>query len=319
MLIAVLVPLSGALRVVPVPAGRLVALGDLHGDFQAARNVLRLAALIDNDDNWCGGDTVLVQLGDLLDRGSEEQALWDLFERLRQQAPLEGGRVVQLLGNHEVLNAIGRAGNYIHPRGHTQFGANRCAAFMPGGELAKALADCPVAAIIGDSLFVHASLPTDATEASLTTLNAETRQWLLGKRPAGPPEALLGGAGSPVWDRTFSSPSDMEPLGTECNSLRITLRRLGVSRLVVGHTPQATVNSACEGSVWRCDTGLSRWVMDGACEALEISERSGVRVLRAPPNGPGASGKKESSSDDLLTSEDALNAPTCQLSVDDFS
>ena len=55
--------------------GRVVAIGDLHGDIQQARRALRIAGVLgkDDDDNvnpqWVGGDTVLVQVGDVLDRG----------------------------------------------------------------------------------------------------------------------------------------------------------------------------------------------------------------------------------------------------------
>jgi len=101
----------------------------------------------------------------------------------------------------------------------------------------------------------------------------------MGKRPT-PSMELLGDIGSPVWDRCLSSPSGREPAAQDCDALRFTLSRLGVARVVVGHTPQRRVNSACDGAVWRCDTGMSRWVVGGACEALEISAGGQVRVVR---------------------------------------
>merc|ERR1712137_1531745 len=90
-----------------------------------------------------------------------------------------------------------------------------------------------------------------------------------------------GGEGSPVWDRSLSSPSGIEPCDEACVALRANLDRLGVARLVVGHTPQRQLNCACEGTVWRCDTGMSRWVANGACEALEITTEGGARIIRA--------------------------------------
>lgn len=41
---------------------RLVAVGDLHGDYGKTQRALRLAGLIDATDHWAGGDTVLVQV-----------------------------------------------------------------------------------------------------------------------------------------------------------------------------------------------------------------------------------------------------------------
>ena len=79
--------------------------------------------------------------------------------------------------------------------------------------------------------------------------------------------------------RLLSSPSGEQPSHEHCDALRQSLARLGVSRLVVGHTPQRVINAACDGLVWRCDTGMSEYVMSGACQALEISQDGTVRVL----------------------------------------
>lgn len=46
-----------------VPAAeRLVAIGDLHGDFGKARRAFRLAGLTDAEDRWIGGSSVCVQV-----------------------------------------------------------------------------------------------------------------------------------------------------------------------------------------------------------------------------------------------------------------
>ena len=320
---ALLLTVADAIVVGSAPSARVVALGDVHGDFQQTVRVLKMARVIDNQHRWIGGDTTLVQLGDILDRGTEERELWDFFLRLRDEAPLAGGKVVQLLGNHEVLNVLGQAGNYVHPEGYMQFGEDRCAAFMPGSEYATLLAECPVVAIVGDSVFSHASLPTDATLESLAWLNAETRHWLLGQRPQGAPYCLShGGRESPVWDRTFSSPRDRAVADDKCATLDATLSRLGVSRLVVGHTPQESINCACEGAVWRIDTGASRWVMDGACQALEIACTGEVRILSESDQVKEEEEALEKGvvvpvGKPLLTGEEALHSPTC--AVDDES
>src|SRR5688500_6932282 len=63
------------------PAARVIAIGDLHGDLAATRRALRLAGAIDEHDRWIGGDLVVVQTGDQLDRGDDEQAIVDLLGR----------------------------------------------------------------------------------------------------------------------------------------------------------------------------------------------------------------------------------------------
>ena len=93
--------------------GRVVAIGDLHGDIQQARRALRIAGVLgkDDDDNvnpqWVGGDTVLVQVGDVLDRGDDEIGILILLQKLGKAARKAGGDVFVLNGNHEVLNISG--------------------------------------------------------------------------------------------------------------------------------------------------------------------------------------------------------------------
>src|SRR5512136_742296 len=86
---------------------RIVAVGDLHGDFDACTRILRSANLIDKNSAWIGGRTHLVQTGDILDRGVETRKLIDLLMRIEVQANKAGGRVHVLLGNHEVMNIRG--------------------------------------------------------------------------------------------------------------------------------------------------------------------------------------------------------------------
>ena len=86
-------------------ADRIVAIGDLHGDLEATRAALRLGGAIDDQDHWIGGDLVVVQTGDQLDRGDQEQEILDLLDRLQQEAAASGGALHLLNGNHELMNA----------------------------------------------------------------------------------------------------------------------------------------------------------------------------------------------------------------------
>ncbi len=91
--------LDGVRRVVVVP--------DVHGAYQELLSVLRETAVIDESLHWRGGDTQLVSLGDLIDRGPDGRKVLDLFMRLELEAPGSGGAVHVLLGNHEVMNIVG--------------------------------------------------------------------------------------------------------------------------------------------------------------------------------------------------------------------
>src|ERR1700730_4540889 len=85
----------------------VVAIGDVHGDFDDFVTILQRAGLIDAQHHWTGGQTTLVQVGDLLDRGPKPREVMDLVISLEKEAPNSGGRVVALLGNHEMMNIMG--------------------------------------------------------------------------------------------------------------------------------------------------------------------------------------------------------------------
>eukprot|EP00250_Pteridium_aquilinum_P004095 c14332_g1_i1 orf=76-1200(+) len=104
--------------VVSAPHRRIIAIGDLHGDINQTRRALRLAGLVSSDglDRWCGGSAVLVQVGDVLDRGGDEIAILSLLRWLNFQAELKGGAVFQVNGNHETINVEGDF-RYVDPMG----------------------------------------------------------------------------------------------------------------------------------------------------------------------------------------------------------
>ena len=70
---------------------RLVAIGDVHGDFMQTMKALELAKVMDATGHWIGGTTVLVQVGDILDRGDSELAIMRKFRALAKEAAAAGG------------------------------------------------------------------------------------------------------------------------------------------------------------------------------------------------------------------------------------
>jgi Calcineurin-like phosphoesterase len=85
---------------------RVVAVGDVHGAFDSFVAILRAAQVIDNRNRWSARRTVLVQTGDILDRGPDSRKAIDLLRQLERDAQRAGGRVVSLLGNHELMRLI---------------------------------------------------------------------------------------------------------------------------------------------------------------------------------------------------------------------
>jgi len=85
----------------------VVAIGDVHGAFDDFVTILQRSGLIDRQNHWAGGKTTFVQTGDLIDRGPKPREVMDLMMALEKEAPNAGGRVVSLLGNHEMMNLMG--------------------------------------------------------------------------------------------------------------------------------------------------------------------------------------------------------------------
>ena len=277
-------------------APRVVAIGDLHGDLDHARRALRLAGAIDARDRWTGGPLVLVQTGDEIDRGDDDRSILDLVEDLKKQAPIAGGELIALVGNHEIMNASldfryvtgaafasfsmfdrGDAGPL--PDGLAPQSMGRAAAFAPGGLYAKVLARRPFVVKVGDTVFVHGGILPKHVAYGLDRMEDELQAWLLEQR-AQPPAPLVAEDG-PVWTRAYSS-DEGEP---DCADLSRTLAQLGAKRMVVGHTVQHRgVSSACDGQVWRIDVGLSHY-FGGPIEALEIRGDAITGLREAPDAG----------------------------------
>lgn len=109
------------LLVAPAAANpRIVAVGDLHGDHAGFAAILRDARLIDGEGRWTGGDAILVQTGDVVDRGPDSLPIIRDLMRLQREAQRTGGRIVALVGNHEAMNITGDL-RYVHPGEYAAF------------------------------------------------------------------------------------------------------------------------------------------------------------------------------------------------------
>ena len=108
---------------------KIVAVGDIHGDYKAFTKILKGTGLIDRKLHWTGGKTHLVQIGDVLDRGDYAKEIFDLMMKLEKEAEEAGGKLHMLIGNHEELNITG----LIFNRGDDEFTARQLVSFLPDG------------------------------------------------------------------------------------------------------------------------------------------------------------------------------------------
>ena len=191
---------------------RIIVIPDLHGDWDMTIESFKVAKLIDEKDinKWIGGDTVVVQVGDQVDRCRyagipcykkeatirDEGNDWKILKWMTDihfEALKDGGAVYSLVGNHELMNVNGDM-RYVSYEGLKEFEnwsykgeqikdnegepindgkEARIRAFEPGQIIANFLA-CTrlMALIIGKNLFVHAGvLPKIARKYSVKNMN----------------------------------------------------------------------------------------------------------------------------------------------------
>ncbi|MBV9595779.1 MAG: metallophosphoesterase [Chloroflexi bacterium] len=206
---------------------RLWAVGDVQGFLAPFQRVLQEHDLVDDSGRWIAGGATLVVVGDLVDRGPDGVGVIDSLMRLQQAAAERGGRVVVLIGNHDIQLLAAR-----------NFGDAFTTAWLEAGGVphdldalsdahATWLRDLPAVVVDRDVLFMHADamfyLEFGATVAEV---NAEFRRVLE--------------AGDPVaWKRLLARFEEhrafVEPDG-EAN-LEEYLQTFGVRQVVHGHTP----------------------------------------------------------------------------------
>jgi hypothetical protein len=268
-------PAPGA-GVWPAPPGRVVAVGDLHGDPAAALAVLSLAGVVDAAGAWSGGDTALVLTGDWTDRGPSSRGVLALLRRLEGEAAAAGGRVVGLLGNHEAMNLTGDW-RYVSPADVADYGgeAARRAAYAPGGADGDWLRAHGAVAQVGETAFAHGGFAARWAPRGVPGLNALVAAALAGGDPA-----VLGEDG-PLWYRGHLLADE----AVACAEVEAVRRVLGVRRIVVGHTTQRSGEPAvrCGGALIGIDTGISAHY-GGHLAALEL--RAGTDAWALLPAGP---------------------------------
>lgn len=262
---------------------RIVSIGDLHGDFVQTSGLLRSLGFMDESGAWTGGQDVLIQTGDIADRGHQEMDVYKALFRLQDEALASGGEVILLLGNHELMNLQGdySSTNFLDNAGFSGSIADRTEAFGPtgwlGGELRKRT---QVAAHIGENygfthpvLYVHAGILPAVAEAldhrsnsssiegagqlAVDALNAAVRRRLSNRtwtEIRDDNSSYFAEAG-PLWTRRLARSLD----SGLCVELEQSLRIFGAMRMVVGHTPQADgkVHQRCRGRLILADTLIS--------------------------------------------------------------
>jgi hypothetical protein len=287
---------------VPAPAAdwdfqgveRVVAVGDVHGDYAAFVSVLRASGLIDARERWIGGKAHLVQTGDVVDRGGDSRKALDLLMSLEKQAARAGGRVHALIGNHEAMNLYGdlryttagefaafKTGQSAEVRsafweqeakalasppseavrqkweaGHPLGWFEHRMEFGPKGKYGKWIRSHLTVVKINDSIYLHGGISPRFAGLSPDQINEAVGKELDDFSLINDKSAVTAEDG-PLWYRGLSqdSGSAADPAHVE----RV-LAAYGVNRIVVAHTPTpGAILPRYGGRVVVIDVGLSAY------------------------------------------------------------
>jgi len=281
---------------------RIVAVGDVHGDFDTFVTVLRDAGIVDKSNKWAGGATHLVQTGDCVDRGPDSRKVLELLFSLEKQAPRTHGAVHALLGNHETMDIYGDL-RYVSAADYDSYRNSKSAklrdrvyelladpaqkdddnyrqkwydehplgwvehsqAFAPTGQFGRILFDEDAVLKVNDILFLHGGISRKYINTPIADLNDKIRAELRDFR------LLEGGVTTdeqgPLWYRGLA----LDPEPATAPLVDSILSAYGVSRIVIGHTPTSgAVTPRFGGKVIVIDVGLSKvYNQSPACLIIE--------------------------------------------------
>lgn len=164
-----------------IPKGffeRVIAVSDIHSDFELLLNQLQHTSKVIGVDeggrvHWKGGNKVaIVIVGDIVDRHretgvsdqgeflGEEESMLTLLNLVDIIARPYKSRVFKILGNHEILNTLGKFQS-VSKLGFCSFDRKSCSptgrlrAFKKGGSMYRALSNSFGMLRIDNLIFVH--------------------------------------------------------------------------------------------------------------------------------------------------------------------
>ncbi|KAI9293520.1 Metallo-dependent phosphatase [Neoconidiobolus thromboides FSU 785] len=263
---------------------RVVAVGDLHGDYENMLKVLKMTKIINEENKWIGGNsTTLIQTGDVTDRGPNAKKIYNYFMELRQDAASKSGLFIPLLGNHETMNL---SENYkdVSEEDIANFGSEkkRKEEFSKSGVIGQYLRNLNVTAKVHDTIFCHGGVNLDWSKKKVEGLNKESHEYLLldSASQLSKRSIFTQKGDGPLWYRGYAKDDEDEV----CSKLTKALDNLGAKRMVMGHTIQKDnkITTRCNNRAILIDVAISSYYDGGHLAALEFTD-SYTRAVY--PNG----------------------------------
>jgi len=254
-------------RVPPVRVdgvSRIMAVSDLHGEYDEFCDFLQHSDVIDDKLQWIWGEGHLVIVGDVFDRGDQvTECLW-LIHQLEWQAREAGGAVHMLLGNHETIALRGDE-RYVNEKylngivksvGGEDYEYRRL--FTPNMELGRWLRSKNAAMVINDILFVHGGISPELMrrKLSLEAINDAAREgieYLKGDTTMPELPKLMHGSLGPMWYRGFQYGLEGRYPLIESAQLDSVLAFYGATVSVGGHSELDSVMSMHDGRTYFID------------------------------------------------------------------
>ncbi|MBM3764616.1 MAG: metallophosphatase [Acidobacteria bacterium] len=269
---------------------RVVAVGDIHGDYDRLIEILKTAKLIDPSMlKWSGGKDHLVFTGDFVDRGPASRKVLDFVIALESQAGKAGGEVHPLIGNHEAMNVYGDL-RYVTKDDYAAFRTEKSVsaspdqplgwaehrkAFSPEGKYGKWIRGNNVLVKVNETLYLHGGLAPKFADLKRSKINDQAKLELQDFSLI--EKGVVGDTEGPLWYRGLATEKEDQPaMNAHIDAL---LAAHQVKRIVIGHTVVPAIMPRFGGKVVVIDVGLSR-VYGGPPAFLEFVKGEGFVIHR---------------------------------------
>lgn len=259
---------------------RIVIIGDIHGDIRRFKDILIDAKIINKNIEWIAEpkNTIVIQMGDQVDSVNRDPSLeeWEVLsdvemiyftDLLNKIALSKGGRVISLIGNHELMNIIGNFSYVSNNSLNNNY--KRQELFKPGGTLSAILSQRPLVVKIGKLLFCHAGLTLEHLNIlskynkDISYINTIWKNFIKNNAIKIEDkeifENIILDMDGMLWTRDLNNGEDLIKLKEQ----------LGCIYMFVGHTVVERVK-LINDFIWYTDTGISRSFGNTSYQYIDI-------------------------------------------------